>query len=127
MSGPVGSMLERLIGRLTTAFGEPVCRGDCCWWTLSREGRMPVRLSVFLDSDGSHPRGWLCDLENPATSAFCVDITDEAQIQALLQRVRGMLEEPARAPAAESAPQHPERAQFLGQDRAQPDQSSVRR
>jgi hypothetical protein len=91
MTGPRGSMLAMVIEQLTAAFGEPVCRGDCCWWTLSREGRKPVRLSVFLDSDSSKPQGWLCDLDNPAMETLNFSVTEGMQIEPLVMRVRRLL------------------------------------
>jgi hypothetical protein len=96
------SMLDHAISRMTDAFGDPLCRGDCCWWTLSREGRMPVRLSMFLDSDEETPQGWLCDLETPHTSIERFTLTSESQVAALVERVQRLVVENTGVQAASS-------------------------
>jgi hypothetical protein len=87
------SMLERTLDRFTREFGDPLCRGDCCWWTLSREGRKPVRVSIFIDpeQDGSRAVGWMCDLQAPASEVYHFDIGEEQEIEPLIAQVREML------------------------------------
>lgn len=91
MSDDGTPILERTIAILSREFGDPVCRGDCCWWTLSRDRRQPVRLSVFLDSDPDRAQGWLCDLQNPEWTTYKFTITSESQVPPLLARVRDLV------------------------------------
>jgi hypothetical protein len=101
MAEEAATMLERTLARLRE-FGDPVCRGDCCWWTLSRAGRKPVRVSLFMDSGGDVATGWLCDLQEPATSIRHFNIRCEAEIGPLVEEIHGMLSESVEAP--ETAP-----------------------
>jgi hypothetical protein len=92
------SIVERALASLTREFGSPLCRGDCCWWTLSRAGQKPVRLSVFIDGDGAQVEGWLCDLQVPSVIIERFSFTDVRELESLVERITSLLAPHAGAP-----------------------------
>lgn len=85
------TVVDHAIAALTQEFGEPVCRGDCCWWTIARERGRPIRLSIFMDSLPDLAEGWLCDLQDLQTGTQHLSLRQSSDIEMLIARIRGLL------------------------------------